>query len=224
VSPAIPTVADFGPLTIETDVDTAVIATLKLWFPGYLSRLEDERSLGANYFARPVAASFANTLNDIEFPDHILPAVVVTTAEASTKPTKDGNGRYQVAWEVKVSAVVRGNDPVATRFNAACYNGCVRRIMTQQQDLGGFASEVVPLTHRVQPVADRTNAGRYLAAGTSTYNVLTEDVLSELGGPWLGDDGPYTPPDPTDPDQTYDPPLVANAIHTEVDAVPIGQD
>jgi hypothetical protein len=195
---------DYGVLVVETDVDLAVIKILRKWLPTYLSAAETDRSLANGLLARPVDGSFANTIEDDEFVDHQLPAIIVTTAQTADAPVKAGNGSYAASWTVVVSSVVRGRTAPETRAVAALFSGCVRRALTQQESLEGFAGGVEWIGSSIAPVPDVTNAGRYLAAGVNTFVVHTDAVLDSYGGPQVpapyGDD-----PDPTTPDEPYDP-------------------
>jgi hypothetical protein len=217
--------ADFGPLVVETDVDLAVLATLKSWLPTYLAQAERQRGLASRLLPRPRGESYANTLEDTEFLDHRLPAIIVTTA-APTDVAQDGDGFYIADWHVVVSAVVRGRKPEETRGIAALYGGCVRDILTDRPTLGGFASATKWIPGGgVAPVDDPTPAGRYLAAGINQFTVSVDDVLREAAGPATAD--PYEQPDPDapgyDPDAPWDPLATVrqNGVTVEVEGVPI---
>jgi hypothetical protein len=207
-------VADWGPCTIETDCDQAVLATLALWFPTYLSRFEDERQLDRNTFTRPdPRASYDSALEDETFPDAKLPAIVVTTAQMTAPPEKDGDGFLYAGWRVGLTCVVRGRTPRESRFVAAAFAGCARRIMLDRPDLGGFAGGVRLTGGRVARVRDATDKGRYLAAGMSEFTVYVDEVLREGGGPVEAD--PYVLPDPAAPG--YDPDAPYDALATVAD-------
>lgn len=192
--------ADFGPLVIETDVDSAVVQTLRKWMPTYLAQAERERTLATRLLARP--RSYANTLDDDEFLDHSLPAVIVTTAQTQGNPAKDGMGTYYAAWRVVVSAVVRGRTPPETRTVAALFGGCVRRILVQKPSLEGFAGDLKWVSSNLAGVADVSGNGRFLAAAVNEFVVYVDEVVA-LGGPHSP--SPYPEPDPNDPDAPYDP-------------------
>lgn len=218
--------ASFGPLVIEPDVDAAVLRTLNAWMNTYLNRFEAERGLDHNYFQRPSDRSYVNALTEEEFTDQKLPAIAATATETDEEPTKNGDGVYSVAYNVEVSAICRGNNPVGSRFNAASLSGCCRRILEQQCDLGGFASEVEWLSSSLGPIADPVSGGRYLVRGINTFRVWVDQVLSQLDGPFIPDPddppvSPYPDPDPSDPDQTYDPPVAVSTVTVEIDGVPI---
>lgn len=208
-----PKAADFGPLVINTDVDEAVIGMLSLWMPTYMSQVERERGMTVGYLDRPHEESYANVLDDDEFPDYRLPAVLVTTA--NTQDTdKDGDGFYYAAFNVVVSAVVRGRTPAETRQRAALFEGCVRRVMVQADPT--WDGEVRFMGANVAAVADPTGAGRYLAAGIGTYLVYVDKVVQAAVGP-AGE--PYAQPeDPDyDPDAPYEELIKVGSVSIDVD-------
>ena len=99
-------VADWGVNVVETDIDRAFIATIMFWLPTYLAQEERERELPNHLLARPQEGSYQNALEDTEFPDGRLPAIVVTTAR--TTDTKKAQYGYAATYAVTVSAIVRG--------------------------------------------------------------------------------------------------------------------
>jgi hypothetical protein len=183
--------ADFGPLMIATDVDDAAVGKLALWLPTYLGQVEVERGLTPGSLPRPVDSSYANTLSDDEFPDHMLPAVIVTTADTPTAPVVAADGSYEATWHMVVSCVIRGRTPPQTRANAALLEGCVRRALVQngvfhRRDAKWKGSSVAP-------VFDRSKAGRYLAAGICQFDVFVDKVVQRDVGPVAPDAEPYLP-------------------------------
>jgi hypothetical protein len=201
--------ADFGPLLIATDIDDAAIATLQAWMATYLGQVEIERGLAPGSLPRPVDSSYANTLSDDEFPDHMLPAVLVTTAHTEGSPTIMAAGFYNATWRLTVSCVVRGRTPSETRANAALLEGSVRRVIAQQGSLG-IAARSKWVATSVAPVLDRSRAGRHLAAGICEFDVATERVVQR----GLGPDSPAPDPSPV-----YYPLAEVVAVSTEVDGV-----
>lgn len=195
-------VADFGVTVIETDIDRLVLSAIRTWLPTYLAEAERQRELPARLLARPDDSAYQSTLDDTEFPDGKLPAIVATTASAGSAERRQ-EGAYSAEFEVAVSAIVRGRTPAETRAIAAVFGGCIRSLLVHQQleDLDG---ELHWLEGGVIPVPDATDRGRWLAAGSNTFVVYADTVLSGSGP--ITPDGPFYPePDPSDPDTPYDP-------------------
>lgn len=173
-------IADWGPLVIVTDVDEAIKATLEKWLPTYLVQGAKERSLD---YKLPDPKTYSNVLEEDEFMDHQLPAILITTA--NTASVKGGaNSKYEALWRVKVSCVVRGRKATESRFNAAIFEGAVRRTVLQKsRSSASPVNDVDWVSTQVAPVSDATGKGRYLAAGIATYNVATDYAAQGFGGP-----------------------------------------
>lgn len=222
-------VAEFGPLVVETDVDFAVIKTLRLWLPTYLAQAERERDLAPRLLARPEPVSYSNLLDDDEFPEGRMPAILVTTAQMDQEPELDGAGVYRAGWRVVVTTVVRGRTPGESRALASLFGGSVRRCLVQQQDLGGFASETrLASGAMLRPVADSTGQDRYLTASLNPLTVYVDAIVQTGVGPvWPDPENhdPYDPPDPSgNPDAPYEPMLPVTTVTTSVIAKPLEEE
>ena len=145
-----------------------------------------------------VPVYYANVLTDDEFPDHQLPAVLLTTSETA-KVTGSGHMRpYYAEWDVKVSVVTRGRTAPETRINASLLEAVVRQCMTQQGARRGEhpqwerpVTDVKWLSAKITSFDASTRKGRYLAAGTAAYNVSTDIAVQGFGGPGIPDADTY---------------------------------
>jgi hypothetical protein len=211
-------VADWGTVVVETDVDREVIRPLMMWMPTYLAQLERERTMLPHLLARPKLESYQNSLEDLSFPDAMLPAIVVTTAQTDGEPEPTIVGvddAYSANFLVRVAAVVRGRTPPETRELAALFSGCVRRVLVNQGTVLGKARWLGSL---VTPVPDTTDKGRYLAAGVSRWSVWVDEAISG-DGPVIPEPGdpPYPPPDPmNNPDDPFDPLAEVRTVTTDI--------
>lgn len=211
--------ADFGPCIIETDIDSDVISTLRLWLPHYLLRIEEERSLDVETIARPRPESYETALTEDDMLFRQLPAILVTTATPEEDAQKDGDGNYYAAWRVIVTAVVRGASPPKARWVAALFGGSVRRCLTQQQFMN-LDGEIVWRRGNVAPVGDsETESRRYLAACINTFTAYVEGVMNERGGPVEPPVDPYRP-DPENP-APYDPLVRVEEVGVEIEGDPV---
>jgi hypothetical protein len=192
--------ADFGPMIVETDVDDAVINTLRYWFPSYLKQTIRERNLP---LAPPSDESYATVLDDDEFPEQRMPAVLVTTSDTIGSPDVDAAGAYYVTFETVVSTVARGRTPAEARRNAALFSGTARRILAQQSTLLGFAGGSRWTAGQLRPVQDTTGQNRYLVAGTNTFAVYVDGVVDLSAGP-------------TEPSDVYEAPPTVQAVFTDI--------
>lgn len=212
-------VATWGTLVIEPDVDDAVVALLRKWLPTYIRRLEVERGITTGTIARPRANSFDVVFEDDGFPDHRLPAVLVTTAEAS-EPEIAGDGQVSAQFSCAVTVIYRGRTLREARAVAAQVGGCVRRLMMDQQRLDALGpAEIRWLGSKRASVEDVSGEGRHLAGHLNTFRIYVDDVLTAYSGP--SDPlvpGPYPVPDPEpNPDQQYDPPQSVDTVVVQVD-------
>jgi hypothetical protein len=210
--------ADFGPLVIEPDVDAAVLETLRTWMPTMLRVIEEERDLAPGLLRRIGPSSYQTSVEDDDFPNPTLPAILATTAKTREAPVKDGNGMYTVPWVVVVSAIVRGRTPAETRWLAGAFGGCVRRVLTSYGDLGGFANQTDWVAGDIRRLDDPLKKERHLAAGINEFTVFVDNVVQEFAGPeWPDAPGEIYPPfDPSDPDAPYDPLVPVSDVITTI--------
>jgi hypothetical protein len=119
----------FGPLITTVDIDEAVLDTLKLWLPTYLTETERDKVIGHDWLADP--KSYANVLDDDTFPDFVLPAVLVTTSGTIGDTERIGGGYHNAWWSFVVTAIVRGPDEAGSRRQPRCMphrsGGCCSR-------------------------------------------------------------------------------------------------
>jgi hypothetical protein len=189
------TYGTLGELVTNVDVDEIVIGLLKTWMPFHVRWLETERGLEQGFLAEPQV--YSSVLEDEEFPDRLIPAVYVTSAETLGNPTMDLTHDWSATWRVRVSCVTRGINGVHTRRLASYLEGMTRRIMLAPQDT--FNGEIRWRSTNVAPVYDRSGQGRYLAAGIGDYEVHMDHVVHSTIGP-TPPASIYPPPsDPLDP-------------------------
>lgn len=194
-------IADWGVSGVATtDIDGALIATLKEWLGTYLRQIELERSLGDDFLGTPNSDQISNALTSFEFLDTTLPAVVVTTAivEKTLRTSRSGSssgGVYAADFRVTVSNIVRGPTKQQTRYNAAFTELAVRRVLSNQATrmADTIITNVDWKGSQVAPVADTTGDGRYLAAGVGQYVVSVDNALQDGVGPQQPNLQPYNP-------------------------------
>lgn len=214
-----PFFADMGPMLVETDIDDAAIVVLKRWMPQYLTQVESERDLPIRTLARPVAQSFANTIDEDEFLDHQLPAIIVTTGRTDGAPEILNDDMYAADWRCVVTSIVRGRNPKETRWLASLFGGTVRRIMVHNQELNGVANGVRWTGSEPAAIEDGRDEGRYLAGLINNFIVTTDSVVKADAGPVPH--GPYPEPDPDDVDTPLEPLVEVAEVTTAVVGVPI---
>jgi hypothetical protein len=216
------TYADYGTLLLTTDVDKAVTEMVKLWLPTYLTNFEQERGLRNRTIKRPEVSSYSSTLEDVEFPDRILPAIMVTSSATDAVPQLDGDGNYYASWLVVISAVTRGQNGQNTRDLASYYEGCIRQIMVQQPlPMDGEIRWAG--TPTIARVTDRSGQGRYLAAGIGRYVAYIDKAVHAGVGPTIPN-SPYPDPDPVGhPDDPTVPLVPVTSVSVDLQAVPLDE-
>jgi hypothetical protein len=191
--------ADWGTVLVETDIDRKVLECLRFWFPAYLAQAERTWDLDNGLLARPRPESFQNALQDDEFPDGMLPAVLATTARTEGDTQSGPDRLYSANWRAQVSVVVRGREPRETREVAAVFGGCVRQMLVHQQI--ALDGEVRWQSSEIVPVPDQLDQGRWLAAAVNRFTIYTDVALSGTGPmdpawPPVDDNPPWDPGDP----------------------------
>jgi hypothetical protein len=187
----------FGPIVLASDVDAAVVSTIRRWLPTEIAQIQ--RDVNLPYQVQlPRDNAYATVLEDEPALLDPLPAVLVTTGGTSGTPEPGGDGMVSATWAVTVTAIVRGRNKRETRQQAAIYEAAIRRALLHNRTLDGWAASTYWQGMTIGPVADTTDKGRTIAAGQSTWLVAVDEVVQQSVGPDTPDP-PDNPPDPTDP-------------------------
>lgn len=187
-------VADPGPSLATTDVDKAIIGALRTWYSTWL-RIESRNRGLAKPLAIPDQAAYASSLDTDDWLDRWAPAVLVTTSKTTGRPMRHADSTYEAAWDVAVSVIVRGTTPSETRDRASIYEVALRNALGHRNvtaNAGGIIHAAYWQGSEIAPVANVNRQGRYLAAGMTTFNVITDSALKDSGGPI----SPVPDPDP----------------------------
>src|SRR4051812_636972 len=99
----------FGPLVSASDVELAVLDTLRVWFNDYLA--EVDRRNGDAVGTLPYPRGWVVSAGIEKMPEDQTPTIVVASPGLLVAPLADGRGAYTATWRVSVSSVVsaRGN-------------------------------------------------------------------------------------------------------------------
>lgn len=182
----------FGRLVSDADVETAVLATLNLWLPTYISEVERQAgNLTVGTLARPRSAQ-----SSFDFENWVegqLPALVVVCPGTAGSFDRQGAGVYSAWFEVQTGVLVEDTTEANARRVAQLHQAAVDGVMVQHGTLGGFATDMNLISRqtRLPDVSNRT-----LAYAESMYHVMVDDIVARPGGP----PRPDVPlPDPTAP-------------------------
>jgi hypothetical protein len=209
----------FGQVTLATQLERAVLATLEDWFPVYIREVELQSQ--ANQYgddiptdALPLPRAFLTTEKiDRESADQ-LPCIVVVSPGLSGKnaPKQNGDGTFRVPWGISIGTFVSSNDRSNTKQLVRQYIAIARMIMLQKQSLGGFADGTTWLDESYDDnfaFVDQKTVG----AGSVIFEVWVDNVVQRYGGPAVFG-GPPPAPDPdTQPGSDWP---VADTVTAEI--------
>jgi hypothetical protein len=170
----------FGPIVTGKNVRTAMLDTVRRWFPTYVAELSrlDERAAEA----LPLFRSYASALDmpDGRFVEEQMPSCVVVAPGLITEPERHG-GFYVATWAVSVGAVISGQNKENTFDLAELYAATIRAIVVQNGSLGGFATATDWLGERYDDIPNEMS--RTLAAGTVQFAVEVQRAINPKAGP-----------------------------------------
>lgn len=173
----------FGAMVVDTELGTAVEATLTLWMPTYLAYLD--RALAAaginigGTLSPPGAYVHSSDAN--HFPEEAPPAVVIAIPGTLGEPRADAQN-YRAFWDVRISCFVDSNTRANTEALAKYYATAIRAVMVQKPSLGNFAEGTVWRgTQYGIRVSDREQ--RTLGSCEVRFSVGVRDVVQRFAGP-----------------------------------------
>lgn len=195
----------FGAIKIASDLEEAVVTTLRSWWPVYARELEIQHNITQD--ALPLPRSFLTAARvEREAADQLPSIVVVSPGLSGTRPMREGDGTYRVYFMLGVGAFVAAKDRASTNNLLRTYIGIARTIMLQKSSMGGYVSALDWVDESYDDNLQFTD-NQTIGAGQAIFEVLVDDVVSKYGGP-IGE-----PPDPdTQPGMQW--PLVETVTAT----------
>lgn len=201
-----PSVADWGPLVGAVDVDKAIRTVLTTWLPTYCAQVQIDYNLD---YAIAEPQSYAIVLDEDEYLDWAMPAVLISTAK-TIKTIGGSNSNYEATWRTAVSGMIRGRNAEESKVNASYFEGAIRRCMLQKcrtnspspSGADGQDSELIAAgasilsgchwqSTELAAVNGDKRRGRYLSVGIGTYSVVTNKAVQSFGGPNTPNAAPY---------------------------------
>lgn len=185
-----------GVAVSRTDVEQAVLGTLRTWTRTYLRRLAVRYDKPETTLA-PVAwwRSSGRLVQDAGEP---LPTCIVMSPGMVGDPIDRGDGVYVARWDIRVGILVSvGGEQHDVQEVAGIYGLAVRLALMQHGDLGGVAIETVLRgeTYDDLEPANEQSLGMVVVR----FEVLVDEILDVNAGPPV--------PDPDDQDLAlYEPP------------------
>jgi hypothetical protein len=189
--------SDIGTLITDDMVEDAVIATIKLWLPTYMSEVERQLGLTPNYYQRPPGdASYTVRADFDKWPEEMLPVVIVISPGIDDDPPKDGNRRYRASFQIGTVCVVSSINQLETRRYAYRMGAALRAVLVQKQSLGqAFDGRVRGVTwHGSRNNEMASEDQRSIWANRQLFTVEVGGVLGGAAGPTAPEPDPQTPP------------------------------
>lgn len=173
----------FGPMVVDTELGTAIEATLEQWLPTYLAYIN--RALvaaGINVGGDlPAPGAYVHSSDANHFPEETPPAVVIAIPGTLGEPRRYG-GTYRAFWDVRIVCYVDGPSRDLTEALAKYYATAIRGVMVHKPSLGNFADATVWRgTQYGTRVSDRSQ--RTLGSCEVRFSVDVRDVVQEFAGP-----------------------------------------
>lgn len=178
------TIADvFGAILVDSDIEEAVTATLKRWFPTYLAEIARQQNISPNLVPKPANDAYTTRNSfDVEKGEKI-PKVVVLSPGMLGTPTKTGES-YRGVWSVGVAVAAAAKTEELATMMVRCYGAAVVKILTDKQKLDGSISVVnivwtgasnddlpIPSPHMLYKAASRL------------FSIDVENIYRLTGGP-----------------------------------------
>lgn len=185
----------FGRVVTGTDVERAVLDTLKAWMREYLAWVERHAERSPRSLQMP--RSWVSATEVERWPEEQLPSVLVLNTGLAEPPERDGEGAFRASFAVGIAVIVSAKDRAETDELSKLYVTAIRAALLQHPSLGGFADAVewVDENYDALPAGPGGSRRRQLAAGQVVFRVTVGDVLVSPGGPTAPRDNPYEEPE-----------------------------
>lgn len=211
-----------GRVLTDDQIEDAVIATLKLWFPQKLADIEAQLGLAVGYYTRPMHYDVHTDFT--AFPEDQLPMVLAISVGTDDAPVKTGSRKYRAPYDIGVVTVASSLDAVSARRAAYRLGAAAKACLVHNQSLdlalGGTVRGVDWLGTRNDDIPSGDE--RTIRATRQLFRVEVDDVITRSAGP-------ITPPpvdgggDPIpDPDPTGDWPVITDRSKIRTTILPAG--
>src|SRR4051812_35803706 len=128
----------FGNILVGTQLEVAVMDTLRAWMPTLLQEIEIQ--LGRTRGEIPVPRYYTTRNEFTSYPEDQMPMCVVVSPGLLTPPTKDGEGIYSAWFQIAVGFAASAKDADASGFLAKIYGAAGRWILLNKGGLGGLGA------------------------------------------------------------------------------------
>jgi len=121
----------FGRILSASQIEEAIEALLKKWFPTYLA--EQARQMDVSHNILPAPQNYTNRNSFDALQGEKIPKVVVIAPGLQDSPTRVGGGQYRAIWRLGVGVATGGKDEQSANLRVKAYGAAARAILPQQQ-------------------------------------------------------------------------------------------
>ncbi len=169
----------FGPAVSATQLEAAVLSTLKFWMPTYLCWVES--LTGRDHESLPQVRSWTVVNEFVKMPEDQLPAVVLEAPGTVGAPVKGGDGLITVTWELNVGVICSAATREATNALAKDYATALAELLLNHRSLGGVATGLDYQGEAYTAVPQERL--RMAAVAQVDFHVQIDGARSVYGGP-----------------------------------------
>lgn len=185
------TISDvFGRMLSASQIEEAVVASMRKWYPTYLKEQEAQMGLPKSTFPIPENYSDRNKF-DMEAPES-LPKIVVIAPGTVGAPRKNGNGTYSAVWRLGIGIAIGAETEVEANRLVKAFGAAARGLMMQSSELGALGAKDIIWTDELYEDLPIPNAVQLVKAASLYFNIDFYDVVTRGQGPVVPDQPPYT--------------------------------
>ena len=183
----------FGRMLSASQIEEAVVAAMKKWYPTYLREQENQMELPE--FTLPIPQNYSDRNKfDMEAPEE-LPKIVVIAPGTVGAPRKGGGGIYSAVWRLGVGIAIGADNEVDANRLVKAFGAATRGLMMQSSELGPLGAIDIEWTDELYEDLPVPNAVQLVKAASLYFNIDFHDVITRGHGPLVPDSQPYTIPE-----------------------------
>jgi hypothetical protein len=191
----------FGRLLDRTEVERAVLDTIRYWEKTYLAEIE--RQNGMDPHALQLIKNYATRNDWKHFPEDQQPALLAISPGIEGVPFAEGDGAVTARFALGVGLIANGQDEEDTRLLTGLYGTAVLAILLQHQQLGrgvdddyemGFAETTQWRDLRFNDYP--SDQGRTTGSFQAIFVVEVKDVFNTRKGLLVRSADPYEENEP----------------------------
>lgn len=183
----------FGRIVTSTQVEAAVVDTLRTWLPDYLAEVCRQSGRDPATLPPPVAGDIFAMAQMQRRTSDKLPSIVVNVT-GETKPVKMGRGKFRFTWPLDVVIGVGARDMQLALEGRGIYAGAVRALLVQKCGLDGFAAAIRPVGAAYDD-ATQSETRDTIGFAHMQFEIDVDDVVAHGMGPATPSVDPLVEPD-----------------------------